>query len=167
MASKAVRGDGQIAAGQVLGLLVVEHDMARRSGRGADDRFLPGLRSRVPDSARRPRRNRPSWKTSPQPGDPLRVRLAIVVGEGENVALRELCTGVAGVAQAAGFQAQQPGPGEIFLHEVRGAVGGAVIHDDGLESAAGQFPDGGQAVADAGIPVAGADDDAEEGGVES
>ena len=41
---KGRAGDDEIAARQMLGLLVVEHDMARCSRCGTDDGFLPAPR---------------------------------------------------------------------------------------------------------------------------
>ena len=159
-------GHGEIAARQMLGFLVIDQHVAGRAGGGADDCLLPS-----PGAGRQVRPagsgEAPTGENRPQALDPLAVRFAIVICEGEHLAVGCCRTGVPRAAQPARLQADQAHPGEIFFHQIRGAVGGAVIDDECFEIAAGEMPDRVEATPDAVDAVAGADDDAEMEGVRS
>ena len=98
----------------------------------------------------------------PEPGDPVAVRLAVVIGKGEDFSLGGAGPGVARSAEAAGFEADEADRWEIFRDEIASAIDRAIIHDDRFESTTRHFLDRSEALADAVMTVTSADDDAEE-----
>lgn len=150
-------GDDEIAAGEMLGLLVAEHDVARCAGSGADHGFLPIFRfgSEV-------------WSTrsgeltvlenSPHAQQPLAVWLAIVIREGEDLAGGGRRAGIARGAQTFTRATEKAHPREVFCNMRRRAIGGSIIHDERLKVAAFELADRLQAAADTGFSIARADD---------
>lgn len=155
--------DRKVAAGEVLGGGVIEHDVGGRAGGGGGEGEAEGVwRGREIGSADG---SVPGFGISVgEPSEPLFVGAAIIVGESEDFAGGVLGSVIAGGGEAGGWEVEDV---EIFLpvEESGGAISGAIIDDDdfevGVVDVSAGFEAGGEPVG----AVAGADDDGESGWV--
>lgn len=155
--------DGEMATGEVLGGGVIEHDVGGGAGGGGGEGEAAGV-GLGGEVGSADGGVVGLGIGAGEPGEPLGIGLAVVVGVSENLAGGLFGSVISGGGEAAGIEVEGADAGH-FIEESGCFIGGAVVDDDDFEVGVVEGAAGIEASGEAGGAVAGADDDGEAGGI--